>query len=409
VSQKIREGDIPRANRVFLEEMFSDGKCIRPMIVDIRLVAGIIRSLGFIFFLSSLVNIGVLYLSRDLEFNKQFIFESVSALAGTIATIAAALLYRSVWALIIGRLASVLVQCVHSYIIHPYRPRWRIDWEKARAMWNFGQHILWSTILKFLVLQGDDLFLAKMLGLRTLGLYRYAYQFSSLVATEAGVLINKVAFPVFSRLQENLEKIKSGYEKSIRYVVFLAYPFSGGLIILARETVLTILGPEWLEMVSAFQILCILGFCKGMQGGNVFMAMGRPGIITRLYVLRLILMVVSIYPLTRFMGMPGTALSVTASALLVMPVHLYFVQQCIGHTLWEYVKTVFAPLAATGIMMGLLIVLKSLIPWSGLPGLVVLAFSSVFLYGASLYLFSRIFREYDPRELYLNIRKGWSD
>jgi O-antigen/teichoic acid export membrane protein len=406
--QKIQEKDLMRANRLLLEELFAKSKGIQPTILDRTQVSRLIQVIGFIYCLGCLANIGIVYFNRDLQFARQFVFRSIGLLGGTAAALAVAFVYRSVWALALGRLMDTVLICLFSYVLHPYRPRWHLDWEKARSLWAYGRHILWSTILKFLVLQGDDLFLAKMLGFRTLGLYRYAYQFSSLVATEAGVLINKVAFPVFSRLQENLEKIKGGYEKSIRYVVFLAYPFSGGLIVLARETVLTILGPEWLEMVSAFQILCILGFCKGMQGGNVFMALGRPGIITRLYILRLILMVVSIYPLTRFMGMSGTALSVTASALLVMPVHLYFVQQCIGHTLWDYAKTVFAPLAATGIMMGLLIVLKSLIPWSGLPGLGVLAFSGVFLYGVSLYLLSRIFKEYALRELYLNIRKGWS-
>ncbi len=408
LNQKIQNGDTPRSNRVLIEELFSEGKCIRPAILDIRTVTGIIQSMGFLFLLSSFINIGVLYFSRDLNFGRQFIFQSAGSIAGTVAAISIAVIYQSVWALILGRLVGTFVQCVLSYLVHPYRPRLRIKWQHARAMWKFGRHVMWTAILRFFVIQGDDLFVGKILGLGTLGLYRYAYHFSSLIASEAGDIINKVAFPAFSRIQNNLPKIRGGYEKSIRYIVLAAYPFSGGLMVLAHELVSVILGPEWLDMVPTLQILCILGFCKGMQGGNVFMALGRPGLITRLYGIRLFLMAISIYPLTKYFGMPGTAISVVVPSLIIMPIHLLFVQQCIGHTLYDFLKTIFAPLVSTLIMAFSLILLKLHISLTGILGVLVLVVLGIVIYGFSMYLLSRFFREYDPVVLYKNIRKGWN-
>ena len=59
-----------------------------------------------------------------------------------------------------------------SYLIHPYRPHLSSDLGKAKKLFGFGKWILGSSILIFLITQGDDIFVGKLLGVKVSPLSR---------------------------------------------------------------------------------------------------------------------------------------------------------------------------------------------------------------------------------------------
>jgi O-antigen/teichoic acid export membrane protein len=113
---------------------------------------------------------------------------------------------RNVWALVWGGLAASFVRLFMSYLIHPYRPRLSLARKELQELFGFGKWLLGSGVLVFLVTQGDDLFVGKVLGPAALGLYQMAYLISNLPATEISRTMAQVAFPAYSKLQHS-----SGY------------------------------------------------------------------------------------------------------------------------------------------------------------------------------------------------------
>ena len=103
-----------------------------------------------------------------MEFNKEFIYQLAGTLADFIVAISAVLILRNVWALVLGLLAGNITRCFVSYLIHPYRPRLNFALEKVKELFGFGKWILGSSILFFLITQGDDIFVGKLLGNRDL-------------------------------------------------------------------------------------------------------------------------------------------------------------------------------------------------------------------------------------------------
>lgn len=256
-------------------------------------------------------NIGVIYFQKELEFQKQFIYQISGILADLAIAIPAALILRSAWALVFGFLSANLVRLAVSYLIHSYRPQLKFQLRKAKELAGFGRWLLGSSILIFLLTQGDDALVGKVLGVTALGFYQLAYKISNIPATEISHSISQIAFPAYSKLQDNLPSLRRAYIKTLQLTVFVSIPLAGGIFILAPEFTQIFLGTQWMPMVPALQILCIFGALRSIAAasGPIFLATGRPDIEAKLPAAQLVLLAVLIYPLTLKWGISGTAVS----------------------------------------------------------------------------------------------------
>jgi O-antigen/teichoic acid export membrane protein len=231
---------------------------------NVLAATSIIRVIGISVLLKGMTNIGVVYFQRELEFDKQFIFQMSGTAADLIVAAMAVFFLRSVWALVFGLLARNLVGFVVSYLIHSYRPRVRIEVGKVKELYGFGKWVLGSSILLFLLNQGDDVLLGKVVGVKALGLYQMAYHISNLPATEITHVISKVSFPTFSKLQDHLSKLRLAYLQTLRVTTFVSFPLAGGIFLLAPHFTSIFLGDKWMPMVPAMQTLALWGLIRSI-------------------------------------------------------------------------------------------------------------------------------------------------
>ena len=87
-----------------------------PRIVDIM------RVIAISVFVGGFENIGIVSFQKNMEFGRDFQFFLSKKLFGTVFTIAAALAFRSYWALVLGSLVSRLAGVGLSYRMHDFRP-----------------------------------------------------------------------------------------------------------------------------------------------------------------------------------------------------------------------------------------------------------------------------------------------
>lgn len=398
------ERDRLALNRRILEEAFEG--VIKPDISDRRTTVLVIRLLALSMVLAAFSNIGTLYFVKELNFRKKVELEIISQLTGFVVTVSLAYMYRNVWALVFGRISEVACTCVLSYVMHPYRPRLCFDLNKARELWRFGKHIMGIATLKYFCLNGDDLVLGRMLGTAALGFYEKAFKIGDMVASEIGNKVAAVAFPAYSKVQDNAVKLRNGYLKSLRLTTLLVFPAAGGLIALAPEITEVVFTAKWLPMVPAMQILCLLGPLKCMQREPIFLAMGRPEVVTRLTIIRFILMAATIYPLTALWGMVGTSLCVLGGAVLMQPIASYELKKLLGVPLREVCGILFYPALGTLIMMLCLVVVKSTIASVGVFWLTALIGLGVVTYVGCLLLLGVLSPRYEPLAPVRDVLRG---
>jgi len=324
------------------------------------LAISIIRVLGISFLLTALSNIGIIYFQKELEFHRQFALQIIANLSNVVITIFVVLAYRTVWALVIGKLAGELARLLLSYVFHPYRPRIRLDFDKARELWHFGKWIFGGTIISFIVLQGNDFFIWCYLGISALALYQMALKLSAIPTTEITLVILQVIFPALSKIQSDIPRLKDAYLKILQISAFLSVPLAGLIFILTPDFVVLFLNEKWEPIIPVMQILALRSMIvsTGATRGPLFQAIGKPGIKTKLQVLRLTLLVILIYPMTAAWGIKGTAGAITLVMAMVEPFAIYLGLKIIHCRIGEILKPIALPVAATGAMLGLIYLFK---------------------------------------------------
>jgi lipopolysaccharide exporter len=343
----------------------------------------IIWVIGISTLLNGLTNIGVIYFQKELEFSKLFVYQLSGTVANLIVAITAALLLRSVWSLILGRLAGDVVCFVVSYAIHPYRPRARFEAKKAKELYGFGRWVLGSSIIVFATLYGDDTFIGKILGTTALGLYQVASRFSTVIMAEFAHAVEQVAFPVYSKLQDDIPKLREGFLKTVEVITFLLLPVASGVFLLAPDFVRIFLGDKWMPMVPAVQILTISGLILSIQttGEWLFRAVGRPNMGFQIDLVRIMIMAITIYPLTIAFGITGTAEAVGLGVSATVPIWWYASSKTIKGSYVELLKKLSPSLAATSVMsLGVLAVRNSIGQEVGIVGLMIAALTGIAVY-----------------------------
>ncbi|MBN1255251.1 MAG: lipopolysaccharide biosynthesis protein [Deltaproteobacteria bacterium] len=275
----------------------------------------IIQIIGISLILGGFSNIGTLYFQKELEFNKQFVYRLTSSLVEFITVVSAALIFKNVWAFVFGMLAGSLTGLIASYVIHPYRPHFRLDLGKIRELFVFGRWVFWSTILIFLITQGDDVFVGKVLGATMLGFYQMAYRISNMPTTEITQVISQVTFPAYSKMQDDLPRLREAYLRVLQLTAFLSFPIAGFIFIFASDFTRIFLGDKWMLMVSAMQLLACAGLVRSIaaSSGFIFYAVGKPKIDTTMQIIRFFVLIALIYPLTMKLEILGTSIAVFVS------------------------------------------------------------------------------------------------
>ena len=326
------------------------------------LAIAIIRVIGLSFLLQALANVGTVYFRKELRFNREFILQISGSLTDVCITICIALAYRTVWSLVLGNLAGNLLRCVLSYALHSHRPRFQLDFDKAREMWRFGKWIFGGTVLCFLLTQGDDFFVWGYLGVSALAFYQMAFKFSNIPATEISHIISQVTFPALSKLQDDIPRLKDAYLKILQFTAFLSVPTAGLILVLAPDFVMLFLKENWEPIIPALQILSIYGMLRslGATRGPVFQATGKLHISTKLQCVKLIILAILIYPLTKHFGITGTALALLLENAIGFPIGTYLTIKITKSGTWEMIKPIIFPLAATIVMIFMIYLFKCL-------------------------------------------------
>ncbi|MBU4304919.1 MAG: lipopolysaccharide biosynthesis protein [Candidatus Omnitrophica bacterium] len=328
-------------------------------------------------------NIGVIYFQKEMDFSKQFALSFLPELIALAATIAAAFILRNVWALVIGAIVCSVFIVIFSYRFHPYRPKLEWNIPKIRNLMSFGKWVIGYGIIGFLIIQGDDILVGKVLGVAALGLYQMAYRISNLPATQVTHVIGQVTFPAYSKLQDDIPRLREAYLRVLQVSTFLSFPIAGLIYILSPLFTKIFLGPKWESMIPAMQVLCVFGLIRSYAAttGPVFNAVGKPRILTQLSFIQLIFLALIIYPLTVRWGIAGTAMATVIPNLLIAVLASIKIVNIIRCDITKFLGFIIFPFLLTGIMVVIGIILLRYCRYSDIA-----VFGLVLAAGAGSYL-----------------------
>lgn len=366
-------------------------------------VKPIVQVLGLITFLQAFSNIGIIFFHKELEFNKVFIYHFLGTFTNFFVAVIAAIILRSVWALVLGLFAEKIVSIIISYFIHPYRPRLNGDIEKAKELFGFGRWILGSSALVFIGEHIDDIFVGKVLSATALGFYQMGYRISNMLETEITQVISSVTFPGYAKIQDKQTSLQKAYFRIMRLTTAISIPITVGIVLLAPEFTEIFLGQKWMPMVPVMQLLAIAGLMKSIAstGSPLFNGSGYPNYEFYMQLVRGLVIIVVIYPLIAMMGISGAALGVIISIIGMVVVWYPLSQRITGASGNQYLNTLWPPLLGSLLMAGSIYIMKlywnplgqSLIP--AISGFAIIISISILVYFGALFILQKYYSAYD--------------
>jgi len=292
--------------------------------------------------------IGVILFQRELKFHKAFILESLQAVVATGASIAYAMYDQTVWALVVGNLAAAVAGAVFSYFISEERGSIGFEWKKFRELQKFGTWIFISTILAFILTRGGDFVVGKILSASALGVYQLAITFSNKPTNKIAAVINMVTFPAFSRIQDDAVRLKEAFLDTF-IPVAAGVVFIGTMILaLSHDFVALFLGPEWKQAAPAMQWLAVWGVCRGLGSSNstLFMAIGKPHLVSVFHVVMIIIVAALIFPLSTKFGLVGIPMTLAITGITAQIFRYVLLARIIKGGIVELYVPVLIPMTA---------------------------------------------------------------
>lgn len=225
-------------------------------------VEDVIKVLGGSLWISAFENIGVVTFQKEMRFGQDFIFMFSKRLSGFVVTVVAAWVLQSYWALVIGNVSGRLIGVVFSFLMHPMRPR--LGLSKLREIMGVSQWLLARTAGSYLESQLHRIVVGRRDNATVMGAYAMAGDISSMPSTELLMPINRVLFPAFVKVKEDLQELKRVFLLAQGVQILVAIPASAGLALVAPEVIALMLGEKWLSAVPFVQIFAVAYLASAM-------------------------------------------------------------------------------------------------------------------------------------------------
>ena len=122
-------------------------------------------------------------LHKQLRVARLGMFEIALAILTIIAQVGAALVFRNVWAVVVGMMITSAATLIISYLFIPgTRHRFMVDPQSARELLHFGKWVFLSSIVYFFAMNFDRLYFAKQITLAELGVYGIARNLAEVIS-----------------------------------------------------------------------------------------------------------------------------------------------------------------------------------------------------------------------------------
>jgi len=255
------------------------------------------QTISIMFIIGSLMVVPFNLLMRDLRFKAIGVIQLIAVAVSSLCMLWMAYKGFGVWTLIGGTILLRLITVILVYLVSGWRPSFHFQWHEVRPLLRFGLNVAGARSLFYIFQKIDVFVVGKILGTGQLGYYTFAMQLASMPTDKIVAVVNQVSFPVFSRFQNDIQKIQSLYFRMSKFLTLIVSPlfFAGALW--GEEIVKVVLGEKWVPITLLFQIFCLTQLVVAITAINatVHNAMGRSQWVLYFYLISIILMPPSIY------------------------------------------------------------------------------------------------------------------
>jgi PST family polysaccharide transporter/lipopolysaccharide exporter len=233
-------------------------------------------------------------------------------------------------------------------------PRLTFSIPIARELFQFGKYMWALGALTAISSAVDRAIVGRLFGANSLGVYHNANTLARLPTDQITHLVNAVAFPSLAKIQEDTAAMRHALTRSMSLVCMLTMPVVAGLIALANDVVLAVLGDQWIGAAPILQVLCVRGLILSVTAlsGPVFQAIGKPQVLPATSFVEQMILLACIYGLAGF-GAIGIAWATVIPVMCSGLIAFFLLTRMLRFTWANLLVPIVRPVVPTAIMVSI--------------------------------------------------------
>lgn len=302
----------------------------------------ILRVQAIIIIINALYDVLVKYHIKNLNFKLLTQISIISSIISSIIGVILAYKGFGVWALVLKNISYSVLYAIILWYFTSFRPQFVFKFYIFKEMFGFSFMLFLSNFTESIVFHFQSILIGKFFSPAQLGYYTQSKTLFDIPQQTIPIVVDQVAFPLYSSIQDDKERISGALKKSLNLICFVTFPLMLFLCIAGEEIITFLFSDKWLPSVVFFQILCIGGILFGINSNNVNVvkSVGKTNyifissLLKRLSTIILILLGMYTY------GLNGLVIGYTLSMYSWVPINTYFTKKVIGITLLDQIKEI---------------------------------------------------------------------
>ncbi|MBE0472254.1 MAG: MOP flippase family protein [Methyloprofundus sp.] len=256
---------------------------LAPLIAGFYEEPGLLEPLMWLSSVFIIVAIGNQYrilCQKELQFNLMAKVEMTAAVVSLTVAVVLAIKGFGVYALVGAMLAQASVSSLLFLIIgfkQHHRPAFVYHHRDLKGFYSFGLYQMGERSINYIGTNVDKLLIGKFVGMEATGFYNMAWHLIIYPVSKINPVINKVAFPVYAKVQENSEALNRYYSLTVRALSLVTVPILAFLGLHSSDVVLVVFGEGWETTATLVAFLSLIGILRalGNPGGAIVLALGH--------------------------------------------------------------------------------------------------------------------------------------
>lgn len=328
--------------------------CIAPWVAEFYnkpILKSLLRVLALTIPISSLSTVLVAMMNYNMQFKKQAMISITHTLVSGALGLAMAFMGYGVWALVGQSLIATCLGTVLCWLLNRWHPSWIYSWKSFHEMFGFSSKLLLTRIIDTIYGNVYSIVIGKVYSPATLGHYTRAQNWATMPSTNIVGILNNVSFASLSKIQDDIERLRSVYRKMIKTSAFIVFPLMFGLSAVSLPLIFFTIGTKWELCAQILQIICFMFVFMPIQSLNInlIQAMGRSDLSLKISVVGKVLSLLVLFGSLPFGIIPMCWFSVISSVVILL-INFYYVGRLLGLSILNQLKDLFPSACLSAIM-----------------------------------------------------------
>jgi len=298
-----------------------------------------------------------LYVAVDFKTTTK-VSVTTTIIAGAIAMYCAYSGY-GVWTFVIQGIASAVISALLVFYFVRWIPKRKFSVASFKRLFGYGSKILVASLISVIYDNIYNFIIGKKFSAASLGQYTRANQYASFAGSTTASILQSVAFPILSEVQDDLPRLLKAYQRYIKMVAFFVFPFLMLLCGVAKPFVVFLITEKWLPCVIFLQILCFDFMWSGIIriNLNLLYVTGRSDLVLKLEVMKKSIAFTILF-ISIFFGIIGMCVGRVVYALIAFYMNTYYTKKILNYGFWAQVKEIAPSFLISASMMAIALLIS---------------------------------------------------